>query len=42
MPPVTLFGKLNIESEHINAVNRTKNYHSTLIFLCFRPYFIKN
>ena len=27
---------MNIESEHINAENRTKNYHSTLIFLCFQ------
>ena len=26
---------LNIESKHINAVNRKKHYHSTLI-LCFR------
>ena len=31
----TLFSKVNIESEHINTKNRTKNYHSTLIFLCF-------
>ena len=27
---------MNIESEHINAASRTKNYHSTLIFLWFR------
>ena len=27
------FNNLNIESEHINAVNRTKNCHSTLIFV---------
>ena len=27
---------LNIESQHINAVNRQKHYHSTLILLCFR------
>ena len=32
---LTLFSKLNIESEHINEVNKTKNYHSILIFLCF-------
>ena len=41
LPSVTLFSRLNIESEHINAVNRTKNYHSTLIFLCFRQYLDK-
>ena len=35
---VTLFIKLNTESEHINAVNRIKNYHSTLILLCFCQY----
>ena len=31
LPSVTLASKLNIESEHINAVNRTKNYHGALI-----------
>ena len=40
LPSVTLFSKLNVESEHINAVNRTKS-HSTLIFLCFRQYLDK-
>ena len=35
LPSLTLFSKFNIELEHINAVNRTKNNHSTLIFLCF-------
>ena len=34
----TLFSKLNIESEHINTVNWTQNYHSTLIFLSFCQY----
>ena len=34
---VTLFSKLNIESEHFNAVNRTKNYRSTLIFFVSPP-----
>ena len=38
---VILFSKLNIESEHFNAVNRTKSYHSTLIFLCLRQYLEK-
>ena len=38
LPSVTLFRKLSTESENINAVNRTKNYHSILIFLCFRHY----
>ena len=37
----TLFSKLNIESEHINAVNRTKTHHSTLIFLCFHQFLDK-
>ena len=32
---------MNIESEHINAASRTKIYHSTLIFLCFRQYLDK-
>ena len=32
---------MNIESEHINAASRTKNYHSALIFLCFRQYLDK-
>ena len=41
LPSITLFSKLNLESEHINAVNRTKIYHSTLIFLCFRQYLDK-
>ena len=35
LPSLTLFSQFNIELEHINAVNRTKNNHSTLIFLCF-------
>ena len=26
---------MNIESKHINTVNRKKNYQSTLICLCF-------
>ena len=29
---------LNIESEQINAVNKTKNYHSIVIISCFRQY----
>ena len=37
----TLFSKLNIESEHINTVNRTKNHHSTVIFLCFHQFLDK-
>ena len=37
---VTLFSKLNVKSEHINTVNRTKN-HKIIIFLCFRQYFDK-
>ena len=41
LPSLTLFSKLNIESELINAVNRTKNYHITLVFPCFRQYFNK-
>ena len=32
---VTLFSKLIIESEHINTVNRAKNYRSTLKFFMF-------
>ena len=32
---------MNILSEHINAVNRTKNYQSTLILLCFSQYLHK-
>ena len=35
---VTLFSKLNIESNHTNVVKRTKNYQSTIIFLCFCKY----
>ena len=35
---VTLFSKINIESEHIITVNRTKNYLNALIFLCFCQY----
>ena len=35
LPSVTLFRKLNIESEHLNAVHRTKNYHSTLVSVVF-------
>ena len=35
LPSVTLLSMLNIESKHINAVNRKKHYHSTLILLCF-------
>ena len=31
---VTLFSKLNFESEHINVVKITKNYHSIINFLC--------
>ena len=31
MPSVTLVSKSNIESEHINVVNRTANYHDVLI-----------
>ena len=41
LPSVTLFSRLNIEFEHINTINRTKNYYSTLIFLCFRQYLQK-
>ena len=41
LPSVTLFSKLHIKSEHINAVNRTKTYHSTLIFPSFRQYLDK-
>ena len=41
LPSVTLFSSWNIESEHINAVNRIKNYHSTLIFLRFRRHLDK-
>ena len=33
LPSVTLFSKMNIESEHMNAISRTKNCHGTLIFL---------
>ena len=35
LPSVTLCIKLSIKWELIIAVNRTKNYHSTLIFWCF-------
>ena len=38
LPSVTLFSKLNIEAEHINVVNGTKNYHITLVFLCSHQY----
>ena len=38
---VTLFSKLNIESEQANAVNTTENYHNTLTFLCFRQKLFK-
>ena len=31
LPSVTLVNKLNIESKHIIAVNRTTNYHGALI-----------
>ena len=41
LPYVTLFSQLNIESEHINTVNKTKNYYSTLIFSCFPQYLDK-
>ena len=34
----TVICKVNIELEHISAVNRTKNYHSTIIFLCSCQY----
>ena len=37
LPSVTYSSKLNIEPEHINTVNRTKNYHSTQ-FLSFCQY----
>ena len=37
LSPVNLFSKLNIESENINAVNKT-TYHSTLILLYFRHF----
>ena len=30
LPSVTLVSKFNIESEHINAVKRTTNYHGAL------------
>ena len=33
LPPVTLLSKLNIESEHNNAVSKRKNHNITLIFL---------
>ena len=32
MPFVTPFSKLNIESEHVNTVNRTKNCHNPFTF----------
>ena len=38
---VNLFSKLNIESKHINAVNRIKHYHNTLIILYFCQYLDK-
>lgn len=41
LPSVNLFSSWNIESEHINTVNRIKNYHSTLIFLRFRRHLDK-
>ena len=41
LPSVTLFSKLNIESEHINTLNTTKNYQSTLICLCFHQWLDK-
>ena len=34
--------KLNIESKHINTVNRTKKYNSTIMFLCSCQYLDKN
>ena len=34
LTPVTLFSILNFESEHINVVKITKNYHSIINFLC--------
>ena len=37
LSPVNLFSKLNIESENINAVNKT-TYRSTLILLYFRHF----
>ena len=41
LPHVILFSQLNIESEHINTVNKTKTYHRTLIFSCFPQYLDK-
>ena len=38
---ITLFSTMNIESEHINVVNRTINYQRTLILLCFCQYLDK-
>ena len=38
---VILFSRLSIKSKHINTVNRTKNYHITLIFSCFDQYLDK-
>ena len=38
---LALYSKLNKESWHINTVNRTKNYHSTLILLCLCQYLYK-
>ena len=38
LPSVTFLKELNIESEHINTVNRKKTF-TTLIFLCFCQYF---
>ena len=41
LPYVTIFIQLNIEPEHIEAENKTKNYHSTLIFSCLCQYLDK-
>ena len=40
LPSLIVFGKLNIELEHINAANSSKN-SIIVLYLCFRQYLDK-